>query len=317
MSLCPILAYEVSTAGVDEALQGLTSDPWVSPTASNVGLRIPSLVNSSSTRYVFQLATRQLNGRTRLRGMRTLVTIGTNATPGGDDPDTEVPIEVPVTTPGFHFSDGNVSFHLVVEPNTRTLIQRGSADSASSALQEADGPAFIYGPGTTWTAGFFDPLSGAPLYYNQGLASYAPPQDVPARWASIGSLGCFYDCSRFPWDAANAWNSLDIPLEENHNARISLYATVLQTDGGGAIPSVSSGAVAGLPPEQRFLQGGGTDARWGNGVYYWRVAGSLIFEDEDSSCVPGVPVTPFGPRGPVPPSPRQSAPVRPPLKVCR
>ena len=97
---------------MDDALQGLSSDPYNAPLASGPGLRVPSFQPNGSgiyDRYLFLLATRQVNRRTIISGLSQLVTIGTNASSSLDGGIQMRPIEFPVTTPTFRFPDGNIS----------------------------------------------------------------------------------------------------------------------------------------------------------------------------------------------------------------
>ena len=284
MSSCPLISFQGATSGIDEALQGLSSDPWQAAQPSAMGLRIPTLVNAPTNRYVFLLATRQLHGRTRIRGIRQYLTIGTNtANPDIEGSPVERPLELQVTTPSWHFTDGNVSWHLVLEANAVTLWNLPNSDAASSMLREADGPAFLYET-ATWAGGFATPAS-APLYYNEGLTSYVPPQDIPMKWQPLGGLGCFYDY-RFPWVTGAGHDTVNIPVEADSNVRVSLYATVLQTNGGGvALPE----GIVGLPPEELFLSNKAL-GHFLSGVFYWRIAGDILFDDEDAWCNEDCPV---------------------------
>lgn len=294
---CPTLSFQGGTSGIDEALQGLSSDPWQAPQPSSVGLRVPTMQNTPATRYVFLLATRQLRGRTRIKGLRQLLTIGANAATVASGL-AERPVEIQVTSPFWRFPDGNVSWHLVLEPNTRTNIQRPLTDAASCMWGESDSPAFLYTTGTTWGVKFVNPTTGAPINYNEGLTAYAPPSDIPARWEQVGGLGCFYDY-RFPWVTGSGHNTLDIPLEASSNQRVSLYATILQTSGTtGADFTLPAWAPDGLSPEDGFVAGYGTLSS-AISSYYWRVAGDILFDDEDDCDRPCGEVVPM-PRKPLP-----------------
>lgn len=270
--------FDLSSSGVDEALQGFTSDPYGGGFPQGYGLRIPPVLPGGPVspalrpRYLFCLATRTMTKRTRLLGIRQGLTIGINflaSTP-------ERPLELNVTTPGFRFVDGNVSWHLVSEPNTRPRNQKPSTDANNWSFLWSDGPAMLY---QTFANTTVNPTTGAPLIYNLGLTAYTPP-NISSGWKPLyGNLGKFYDI-RFP---ANADLSLEMKLDINRNERVSLYASVLQTD--PAFPprqvNVGSPPPLGTPPEEAFISsfsGGGEGAN--NGPIYWRIFGSLIFEDE-------------------------------------
>lgn len=283
----PRLRFEVASSGVDEALQGSSSDVFNASVATGAGLRVPLVVpgGSPTPRYLFLLATRQVQHRTRLTGIGQLVTIGTSAPAVAEGTAPSRPLEVNVTTPTFRFPDGNISWHLVIEPNIRTVITRPLTDAANFMFQEADGPALLYST-AAYSAGNFNPITGAPAIYPVGLTAYTPPTNHP-MWRPLGGLGCFYDL-RFPWDSDHIWDSLDIPIEVESNVRISFYASVLQTAGSAFGTVTYPSPVVDLPPEEGFISN-----NWPNGVFYWRVGGRMIFEDEleTADCQP------CGPKG--------------------
>lgn len=288
---CSRLRFEVAASGVDDGLQGLSSDPYQAPVASGPGLRVPAFTNTPTTRFLFLLATRQVQRRTRIRGLGQLLTIGTDVASGNEGTPPFYPIEWPVTTPSFRFVDGNVSWHLVLEPNTRNVLTQPTTNSANFCFCEADGPALLYQT-ATYGVEYVDGITGAPGCYPVGMEAYTPPT-FTRQWQPLGGLGCFYDL-RFPYDAASAWNSLDIDVPVESNVRVSLYATVLQTGGNVEFTNDTNiTAGAALPPEYEFIYANGTG--WPNGVYYWRVGGRIMFEDElsiDCACE--------SPRGAVP-----------------
>ena len=191
-----------AASGVDEYRQGLTSDPWGSALASGPGLRVPLLATSNvDARYIFLLATCQIDAPgVRIVGLKTHYTIGSYFQPNPTGAPGPFSIqEQKVTTPSFTFPDGNVSYHLVLEPNVKTVLQRPSTDAANFCYQEADGPALLYGipeAGSlsipcTWAPGYVSPITGAPLYYSAGMLNYFPPSKV-SQWEPVASLGCFY-----------------------------------------------------------------------------------------------------------------------------
>lgn len=263
---------EVSTVGIDEALQGLSCDPAGSSPALSVGLRVPPFIAGSSgpsSRFLFLLATRTIAKPTRIRGLRQLLTIGGNVSPVGGPPLR--PIELAVQTPTWRFPDSSVSWHLVYEPSTP--LTPAATDSASFAFMRSGAPALLY---ETFTSTAPSNLSGAPSYYTSGLTSYTAPEIWP-DWRPIGSLGAFYDV-RFPWLADEAWESLDLPICAEGAMRVSFYASVLQSNGGGTGTSFAS-TTAGLPPEETFLAN--LQASGATSIGYWRVGGAIVFEDEE------------------------------------
>jgi len=263
--------YEISTLGIDEGLQGLSSDPFA-PTGftSYAGLRVPVVLpgvsQANMPRYRFLLATRRYNGKTKIIGIRQGLTIGCDANAGTPP---ERPLECNVTTPGFRFSDGNVSWHLVKEEQADRNFIRPQTDTESWAFMQSESPAMLY---QTFTNTTVNPQTGAPIYYPLGLTAYTPPA-TGTHWRHIAALGNFHDL-RFPWNSPEAWDTLNIEVEGS--GRISLYATVLQTNpatrsnGSNTVTALSSTAC----PEESFIKDLSAV-----GVVYWRVFGSLIFED--------------------------------------
>lgn len=274
------LRFEVGASGVDEALQGLTSDPYGAPVASGPGLRVPAFVPTnpvaSNNRMLFLLATRQVQRRCVIRGLSQTVTIGTN-TPvvSGGDRTTQIierPMELNVTTPTFRFPDGNISWHLVLEPNIRNVITRPLTDAPNFCFQEADGPALLYST-MAYANGNVNPVTGAPANYPVGMTAYTPPT-ITSRWSPLGGLGCFYDL-RFRSLDSSMWNKsvyIEVPAESN--CRVSFYASVLQT-AGNAFSNTTYPVCPSMSPEENFIASG-----WTNGVFYWRVGGRMVFEDE-------------------------------------
>jgi len=263
--------FEVASIGVDEALQGFSADPFDAFTPSATGLRVPSLIPANGGRYLFLLATRQVNAKDRvhLRGWRQLVKIGISS-PGGGAPPPSRPVELAVTTPDFRFPDGNVSWHLVREPMYTVDQTRKNTDLPNFMYQTADQAALLYQSYT----------QSAPTgYYMLNLTSYVPPTGMQGSWEPIGGLGNVHEI-RAPWTNTDGWNTLDERV--TGPCRISLYASVLQTNPLNAARAVTfpvgSLTSEGIPPEESFIA---NMAGIETGVVYWRVAGALMFEDED------------------------------------
>lgn len=281
----PRRRYEISTLGADEANQGLTTDPFLPATnPTSLGLRIPPVLpgidHSLQPRYLFLLARRVLGtGRTRLLGIRQGLTIGLNlATAGGAPLYSE---ELLVKSPFWHFADGNVSWHLVIEPNQEEVMTRPTTDATSFAFGDCTDPAMLYANGTSYSAGATDPNSGAPYYYDIGLKTYVAPQRQ-GQWLPVAGLGNMKDI-RFPWDQATASLAIDAPIESSY--KISLYASVLQTDPATrAQPTIPSLTYpAGLSQESAFVNNFASvvdEVAIPSPVIYWRIFGSLLFEDE-------------------------------------
>ena len=231
--------FEVSASGIDEALQGFSSDPFGASIGSGPGLRVPSFVNDNDTRYLFLRASRRLDIRqkTRVIGWRELVTIGINTAqsvsrptapgrPGAPPPSSQsLPIEIEVTSPVFRFPDGNVSFHLVREPLQVPFTQRPLTDAQNFLYVTSDTPALLYQT-ASFSAGT-DPITGAPGYYMLNMDGYTPPSALRATWEPLAGLGNLHDL-RTPYRDAHGWCSLNVEVDGGCNIR--LYASVLQTD---------------------------------------------------------------------------------------
>lgn len=283
--------FEVASQGIDEALAGVSVDPFGGSLPAASGLRIPAFVNGADNRYLFLLATQQLreNQFTRIRGWRQLLTIGLNVAPTGIP---SYPCELQVTSPQFRFSDGaNVSWHLVLERPQLTTQAPRPTDAPSFAFQTSSTAALLYST-ASWDPGFFDPITGSPFFYQLGMNSYTPPIGYRAQWQPIGDLGNCHEI-RAPWVSDRAWNSLDIDVEGP--GRVCLYATVQQSD-ANARPQPTYPSTTVLPPEWAFVQAQTTNPEEGvfAGPVFWRVGGALIFEDLDreSTCGDIVRVTP-------------------------
>ena len=272
---------EVSSNGVDEALQGVTNSPF-GGMATAPGLRIPAFV--APDRFLFCLATRVVSAPTPIRGIRQLLTIGaTLPRTGGDGSGTPVtsPVEMTVVTPNFQFLDGNVSWHLVIEPAHRRFSAPPNTDAPNFTFAEPQGPSLVYQTFTA-AAGTTNPLTGAPLYYQTSLTAYTPPP-IWFDWRPLAQDLFTFNDIRFPWNAASVWNSPNIDVDVyGGEQRVSLYATVLQTSAvQRTIPNYPAALANSslIPPEWQFII---TNFNLTPSVptFYWRVGGALIFEDD-------------------------------------
>lgn len=273
--------FEISASGIDNALQGISSDPFgQSGTPQAAGLRIPPVLPSDTgpttrPRYLFCLATRRMVKPCRLIGVRQGLTIGCdiNVLTG---PPLKI-IELNVTTPNFQFTDGNVSWHLVREPNGRPTQRRPATDTNNWAFDFSDDAAMLY---ESFANSSTTP-SGAPFFYFEGLTAYVPPQ-VTGRFKPVEEDLFNFPDIRFRWDSDHAWSSVNIDLNEND--RISLYASVLQTNPATRVnPVTTNPPPFGTPPEQAFIAAYSQAAAGeepATGPEYWRVFGALMFEDE-------------------------------------
>ena len=294
--------YELSASGIDDGRIGLSTDPWSNGVSQGPGLRIPPVLPqdhpATRPRYLFLLATRKILNPCWLIGMRQGLTIGCVLQA---DAPVAYPLECPVTTPTWCFVDGNVSWHLVyednVEPNPHVLT---ITDTQNWAKDCSDSPAMLYSTFTNTNVG----VNGEPILYMENLTAYTPPQLQNSLKPVAADLKCFYDI-RFPYASQGAWRSFGGSGGENGirlemGRRVSLYASILQSNPSSraaSVPSVGTGAphnVApfGLPPEEAFLSLITNNVNDGEGAsafapVYWRVLGSLIFEDEIEEGVRG------------------------------
>ncbi len=274
---------EVSTTGFDEALQGITSDPFSgSGTPTATGLRIPVTLPSdgppAQPRYLFNLASLTFQNNVRLMGIRQGLTIGVDANQGTPP---EWPTECWVKTPTFRFVDGNVCWMLLREKNPQQTQQKPVTDAANWAKTQSDSPAMLY---QSFTNGNVT-ATGAPVVYFEDLQNYAPPafEGYAQTFETVAGLGNFKDL-RFPWDSTDAWQAFGsegILLEGS--GRLTLYASVLQTN--PATRGVPTQSVTNLSsnaaPEECFIKDfTATVGERRVGPNYWRIAGALLVEVE-------------------------------------
>jgi len=248
--------YEVSSTGFDTSLQGVGADPDGSGYAT--GIRVPTLPSPPGlkNRYLFMLARMRLGAfrKARLVGIRQLVTIGTNVSNGGDPPR-QYPLELGVNSPFWKFTDGNISWHLRRVPPIARIVPNNFNGEGLSYL-DSQTPSLVY--------------STAPA----DVGGYVPPSKVYGV-PLIAQLGTFYDL-RFGWRDDHAVFSLDTEIQGPCD--IALYASVRQTNPDTratlVLPDGLTPATAGISKEDEFV------ANFPN-AQYWRVAGSLVFQEEE------------------------------------
>ena len=183
--------YEVSTRGIDYALQGLTSDPFSSTPPQSTGLVVPPL---TGVRFLFLLASRVVSRPTRIRGIGQYATLAAKFTTGSSEGGTlqTVVYERPIETPTWRFPDGNISWHLVYEQYIPPKIL--TTNSVNFAYRSSDQPALLY---ETFTATNADAASAAPIDYATDLSAYTPPT-IWSGWKPLaGQLFNISDI-RFP-----------------------------------------------------------------------------------------------------------------------
>jgi hypothetical protein len=282
---------EVATSGFDEYLQGYSSDPYGGAIPGTTGLRIPPFRQDDTTRYLFLLCSRVVAKPTRIRGIRQLLTVGfTVSTPKEGAANTVAAYIQPVESPTFRAPDGNVSWHLVNEPNPSPNISTpnqatlGFTEGYNFAYRQSDGPALLTDAGTAFGA-----FAGQTVYYTQNMTAYQPPVIGTSEWQPLGGLGNMHDI-RFPWLATRAWDALDIPLCAQSTRRVSLYASVLQTNGLPTLESTPTGTTTPYwGPELAWAQlAAGIAAADGDltvsATQFYSVGGAIVFEDYDCGC---------------------------------
>lgn len=274
------LRVEVSTTGIDEALQGISSDPFSTTGYSTyTGLRIPAVLSADATptnqpRYLFCLASLTFQNGIKLLGLRQGLTIGVDANEGSPP---ERPVECWVKTPTFRFEDGNVSWHLVVEPNPQISQEMVPTNAQNWVKLQSDNPAMLY----QTFANSNVTVSGAPVNYIEGLTAYVPPS-LTVGWQPVAGLGNMHDL-RFPWDSGNAWHSFgENGVDIEGGGRLSLYASVLQSNPATRATSTltPTSLSSNAAPEECFIKDfsyGGEEEPLG-GPVYWRIMGALLVE---------------------------------------
>lgn len=268
----------MTSNGIDDSLQGLSSDPYNS-LGTSFGLRIPPALTgvSSQPRFEFCLVSRVVQGRTKVRGIRQLLTIGI---PQGGSPPI-YPVRCLVQTPFWRFIDGNVSWHLVKEPVGKDSTKLSPTDTTNwTQGPSGTGSAMLY---ETFTNTTVDPVTGAPVLYFNGLTAYTPPPISASRRQPIAGCGNLKTIS-YPWNNPQAWDSLE--EEVTGDWRISLYASVLQSN-----PVVRPEAVIPTTydlgfaiPEEVFLASfppPGEGVTPTSAPIYWDIGGAILFEDEE------------------------------------
>jgi hypothetical protein len=253
---------EIVSTGIDEALQGRGSNPYVGGNLSWVGLRVPAHVNNAASRYLFMLASFTLaeGARARIVGFRHGWSLGLRQ--GGNRV-----VEQFVTDPWFKLPDGNVSWHMrrmqmnyPQRPNNLGPVQ---PPLQNMAFKQSDTPALLYQTAGGFAGGFY-----------VTLAAYTPP-NLGMPWGNplTPELATFYDL-KTDWKTGRAWSSLDIPVEGP--CRVQFFASVLQTNPSTRPVLTPPGTFfsEGLSPDEQFL------LNFPQAII-WRVAGAFALELED------------------------------------
>lgn len=238
------------SASWDDDFLGIGSTPWNDPASSRI--MVPSAATGpNDSRYLIRCATEVvgLYEVKRLRGLRQAVGIGQRIAGGTSEAPTLYVVEMDQVSPFWHFSDGNISWHL--------RILRAPPGARPATRTTTPGTMVDYTGGTD-TVRLVDP----------NPAFFAPGRGIPPGWP-LGPLGTFRDL-RFPWSSQGALDSIDVTI--SGPAVIALYASVRQTDPATRQKLTTAPTDLGaLPPEERFL------LAYPNAIYR-HVSGSLIVE---------------------------------------
>lgn len=255
---CPRLV-ELVSAAVDPSKAGIGSSPWLGD-ISNTGVTVLPLAAAQLTpvnRQLFRLCSVDIpsGGQVRIRGLRTLVTIGQEFPVSEEAPAGTFVFEREVVSPLWSFQDGNVSWHVRHEPNMFSTWE--VADAAQ-------------------TGGTSPMLSGedSALLYVPPFAVYVAPGSGIPPGGDADYLGTWRD-QRYPWTNTD-W---DLAVPVFGPGRVTMYASVLQTNPSTrvALPQLTPPApftdpvTCGMRPEDQFL------LQFPSAVYR-RVAGAMLVE---------------------------------------
>jgi len=236
---------EVSSSSFDPDRAGIGSSPYIGDMAMT-GVRVPSApTTSQSNRYLIRLCAVHIPNKCAiiLHGIRQAATIRCEQV---DAECNTIATELEVTSPFWSFSDGNISWHLMLQRSVMTAL-------VSDPNQQ---------PGT-------DPnLSGAldsALIYTPPLTPYTAPNAGIPPGDQLEWLGVWRDI-RYPWE------NTDWRLHQIVRGPFNLvfYASVHQPDPTGRVVATPADRGA-LRPEDRFL------ATFREAIY-GRIAGALIVE---------------------------------------
>lgn len=243
------MVVELASETFDPDYLGIGSTPWGD--ATGFGVRIPPEPTLDySHRYLIRLCQVEISPRRAvvIRGIWQYATI--RCLPEQREPDCEqVPVELEITSPEWHFADGNISWHLRWEPT------RFSPESVFDANQL---------PGTSPSISGQDT---ALLYLPPFAPTYTPPGAGIPPGADVQLLGTIREL-RY---TERSDRELSVPVIGP--GRVTFYASVHQTN-------PETRCAINIPPgvgrpEDQFVAAFEADEEE---VRYGRVAGGIAVE---------------------------------------
>jgi hypothetical protein len=271
---------ELVTNGPNKEFTFIGSDPW--DTNAYTGLVVPATPSSanSDARYLFLLARASFRSGeqspekcgVRLVGIRQYAELiarlpareGILDSESGPPTGATVVFRKEITTPLWHFPDGNISWHVVIV-NVVSRDMRNPANTDGFNYQDCNSPTLLYQSGAPSGVGYVPPNGGRP---------WGTPLDA--------SLGNIHEL-RYPWRTNRSERALDIPIPTPCD--VLLFASVRQND-PATNPTLDSDAAAScaifgaLSPEDQFM------VAFNNLAQYGTVAGSLVFDENLGRSVP-------------------------------
>lgn len=267
--------HEIVTGGPNAEFGFIGSDPY--ETNAGTGLVVPATPSSAigGARYLLVLARKRFgHGEqssdmcgARLVGIRQYAeliariparTCPPLSTSVGPATGATVVFRKEITSPLWHFPDGDISWHVMV-------VNRVKRDTRNPANNDG----FIYQ----------DSISPALIY--QVAAPYSPPNGGRPWGRPIGaSLGNMHDL-RYPWRTDRSERVLDIPIPAPCD--VIFFASVRQNDpttNPTLCSDVDCSAITALGPEDQFM------VAYNEFAQYGVIAGSLVFDENLGEDVP-------------------------------
>lgn len=282
--------FEIAAYGWDPAFQGFASGP--DGRALFHGLRIPlattvsllktgdgTSIGSTAQRYLFQLCTYKLAAGqcVNITSIKTGVTIGQDL---ASPTPPMYPNEYLVSSPLWHFVDGDVIFGLRMIRNPPALEPSGNKLTSNSlAYRWSEAPALIWEV-SGFPAANLDAAGNPDNYLS--INKYTAPFAGGFPGTALGELGTIRG-NFFPYTAGNTAQSI-APIGVEGPGAIVLYASVWQTAPlSRATQPAGFAADPVLQPEESYI-GKNTSAQ------YWRVLGSVGLErcERHEMCEGGV-----------------------------